>query len=302
MGVVSPKGPNPFESNPNSPRYTQMYDLHKRLQYRGLISEFDAAVLNGISNIANIQPLTIEEVEAGDIALIGNRVGTVYQVQRDDVDQVEKVIAVVVDEHMNYLTPLDRVTPANQSYLNDNIRRTTYNFGVADDDEDVTIVSNDLMDTNAVPVKPGMIIFLKRATHDPKTWNKIAQSVKEHNEKVHPGGLVELTVENITGEEEADIVFEGKIELSNFTDLIPGGYEVIIQEEGTGIEAFQTGDQDQTDIIGSIINFAVEDGEIPINLTFTGPTDGAYTGIINVYVGGVIVETKTFTITITDPA
>lgn len=148
MGVITPKGPNPFETNTGNPRYTQLSQFKNDFMRAGLPG--DAEAIFGHGYIVTAEPI------AGDIALLGNRVGVVTAVAKTG-----SVYNNVTLKYKNQVT-------ANLDTIQIVLRST------------VTVPANAVLNGNVgYACSLGTILFIKARTTDQSTWTAEAQNAAQ---------------------------------------------------------------------------------------------------------------------------
>ena len=93
MGLLQPKGPNPHETDVNSPRYTEASKASKRATEMGISGDAATLLGRGFERVF-IQSDMEFKTEAGDFAYIGNRVGMVTGVTKNVTTQKVETITV----------------------------------------------------------------------------------------------------------------------------------------------------------------------------------------------------------------
>lgn len=160
MGVINPKGPNPFETNTGSARYTELSNLKNNFIVAGLPGDAEV-IFGGRGHDVTIKPVV------GDIAILGSRKGIVTAVSKTGL-----VYNNVTFKYVNYrgvLTTLQVVL------------RTTVN-----------VPANAVLSGNVgYACSLGTVLFLRTRTNDFNTWPQVAQIAEER--KVAPVRMTSIS-------------------------------------------------------------------------------------------------------------
>lgn len=150
MGVITPKGPNPFETNTANARYTQLSQLKNNFILAGLPGDAEV-IFGGRGHNVTIEPVV------GDIAVMGSRKGTVTAVSKTGSAYNNVTFKYV--NHRGVLTTMQVV-----------LRST------------VTVPSGAVLAGNVgYACTLGTILFLRTRTDDPLTWTPEARNAYERN-------------------------------------------------------------------------------------------------------------------------
>ena len=168
MGLLQPKGPNPHETDVNSPRYTEASKASKRATEMGISGDAATLLGRGFERVF-IQSDMEFKTEAGDFAYIGNRVGMVTAVTKNATTQ--KVETITVVEDLGAL-PLDwRATPAEFGYDDNGPGSTTKTTTYAIDPS----YASEVINGGGALLTTGTILICRKRTADKTTWTKEAQ-------------------------------------------------------------------------------------------------------------------------------
>lgn len=168
MGLLQPKGPNPHETDVNSPRYTEASKASKRATEMGISGDAATLLGRGFERVF-IQSDMEFKTEAGDFAYIGNRVGIVSAVTKNIT--TGKVETITVVEDLGAL-PLDwRATPAEFGYDDNGPGSTTKTTTYAIDPS----VAAEVINGGGALLTTGTILICRKRTNDKTTWTKEAQ-------------------------------------------------------------------------------------------------------------------------------
>lgn len=196
MGLLQPKGPNPHETNVNSPRYTEASKASKRATEMGISGDAATLLGRGFERVF-IQSDMEFKTEAGDFAYIGNRVGLVSSVTKNIT--TGKVQTITVVEDLGAL-PLDwRATPAEFGYNNNGPGSTTKTTTYAIDPS----VAAEVINGGGALLTTGTILICRKRTADKTTWTKEAQDAYLQQRKFGPQP-VSISINPKTEEVEAD--------------------------------------------------------------------------------------------------
>ena len=169
MGLLESKGPNPHETNVNSPRYTEASQASKRATEMGISGDAATLLGRGFERVF-IQSDMEFKTEAGDFAYIGNRVGMVTAVTKNVTTQ--KIETITVVEDLGAL-PLDwRATPAEFGYDDNGPGSTTKTTTYAIDPS----VASEVTNAGGVLLGTGTILICRKRTDDKSTWTQEAQN------------------------------------------------------------------------------------------------------------------------------
>ena len=169
MGLLKSKGPNPHETNVNSPRYTEASKASKRATEMGISGDAATLLGRGFERVF-IQSDMEFKTEAGDFAYIGNRVGMVTAVTKNVTTQ--KVETITVVEDLGAL-PLDwRATPAEFGYDDNGPGSTTKTTTYAIDPS----VASEVINSGGALLTTGTILICRKRTADKTTWTPEAQA------------------------------------------------------------------------------------------------------------------------------
>jgi len=264
MGLLQPKGPNPHETNVNSPRYTPASQASKRATEMGISGDAATLLGRGFEEIF-IQSDMEFKTSAGDFAYIGNRVGMVSAVTKNVTTQ--KIETITVVEDLGAL-PLDwRETPADFGYDDNGPGSTTKTTTYAIDPS----VAREVINSGGLLLTTGKILICRKRTTDKTTWPKVAQSASLFQDKFAPAAASVKIIENIVLINVSD--YEGRKfnavvlpELS-VQDVIwtietnPGSGDIEIDTDGTILTEgmFADSDQDLTVTATSVTNPALSD-------------------------------------------
>ena len=176
MGLLQPKGPNPHETDVNSPRYTEASKASKRATEMGISGDAATLLGRGFERVF-IQSDMEFKTEAGDFAYIGNRVGLVSSVTKNIT--TGKVQTITVVEDLGAL-PLDwRATPAEFGYDDNGPGSTTKTTTYAIDPS----VASEVINADGVLLGTGTILICRKRTADRSTWTKEAQAAHLFQQK-----------------------------------------------------------------------------------------------------------------------
>lgn len=170
--TLQSKGPNPFETNTASPRYTELSRLKGDWVRAGLFSDAAAFYGSGHEFIYG-RPQSIEtDAAVGDTVLLGNRMGKIQTILKDDDDNF---VGYEVYEDLRAL-PLDYSDDAEgYGYASDNTKvGRKVNYILAQGAEETGILNGNINQA----VTPGSLIVLKNPTTNEQTWPKIAQDAQ----------------------------------------------------------------------------------------------------------------------------
>ena len=196
MGLLQPKGPNPHETDVNSPRYTEASKASKRATEMGISGDAATLLGRGFERVF-IQSDMEFKTEAGDFAYIGNRVGMVTAVTKNATTQ--KVETITVVEDLGAL-PLDwRATPAEFGYDDNGPGSTTKTTTYAIDPS----VASEVINGGGALLTTGSILICRKRTADKTTWTKEAQDAYLQQRKFGPQP-VSITITPETEETPAD--------------------------------------------------------------------------------------------------
>ena len=184
MGLLQPKGPNPHETDVNSPRYTEAGNVSKRATEMGISGDAATLLGRGFERVF-IQSDMEFKTEAGDFAYIGNRVGMVSAVTKNI--RTGKVQTITVVEDLGAL-PLDwRATPAEFGYNDNGPGSTTKTTTYAIDPS----VAAEVINGGGALLTTGTILICRKRTADKTTWTKEAQDAALFQAKFDPPAIVE---------------------------------------------------------------------------------------------------------------
>ena len=184
MGLLQPKGPNPHETDVNSPRYTEAGNVSKRATEMGISGDAATLLGRGFERVF-IQSDMEFKTEAGDFAYIGNRVGMVSAVTKNI--RTGKVQTITVVEDLGAL-PLDwRATPAEFGYNDNGPGSTTKTTTYAIDPS----VAAEVIKGGGALLTTGTILICRKRTADKTTWTKEAQDAALFQAKFDPPAIVE---------------------------------------------------------------------------------------------------------------
>ena len=176
MGLLQPKGPNPHETNVNSPRYTEASKASKRATEMGISGDAATLLGRGFERVF-IQSDMEFKTEAGDFAYIGNRVGMVSAVTKNIT--TGKVQTITVVEDLGAL-PLDwRATPAEFGYDDNGPGSTTKTTTYAIDPS----VAAEVINGGGALLTTGSILICRKRTADKTTWTPEAQAAALFQDK-----------------------------------------------------------------------------------------------------------------------
>lgn len=179
MGLLQPKGPNPHETDVNSPRYTEASKASKRATEMGISGDAATLIGRGFERVF-IQSDMEFKTEAGDFAYIGNRVGMVSAVIKNIT--TGKVETITVVEDLGAL-PLDwRATPAEFGYDDNGPGSTTKTTTYAIDPS----VAAEVINGGGALLTTGTILICRKRTADKTTWTKEAQDAYLQQRKFGP--------------------------------------------------------------------------------------------------------------------
>lgn len=179
MGLLQPKGPNPHETDVNSPRYTEASKASKRATEMGISGDAATLIGRGFERVF-IQSNMELEIEAGDFAYIGNRVGLVTNVTLTRPGRNIETITVVED--LGAL-PLDwRQDPAGFGYDDNGPGSTTKTTTYAIDPS----VAAEVINGGGALLSTGTILICRKRTADRSTWTKEAQDQYLYNRSKLP--------------------------------------------------------------------------------------------------------------------
>jgi hypothetical protein len=178
MGLLEPKGPNPHETDVNSPRYTEASQASKRATEMGISGDAATLLGRGFEQVF-IQSDMEFKTEAGDFAYIGNRVGLVSDVEKDEDG---KVLTITVVEDLGAL-PLDwREDPAGFGYDDNGPSSTTKTTTYAIDPS----VAAEVINGGGALLTTGTILICRKRTTDKTTWTPEAQAADLFQKKFEP--------------------------------------------------------------------------------------------------------------------
>ena len=184
MGLLESKGPNPHETNVNSPRYTPASQASKRATEMGISGDAATLLGRGFERVF-IQSDMEFKTEAGDFAYIGNRVGMVTVVTKQL--GTGRVQTITVVEDLGAL-PLDwRATPAEFGYDDNGPGSTTKTTTYAIDPS----VASEVTNAGGVLLGTGTILICRKRTADKTTWTPEAQAAALFQAKFDPPAIVE---------------------------------------------------------------------------------------------------------------
>ena len=197
MGTLKQGGPNPYETDVNSERYTAINKIDNRVTTMGIIGDADTLIGKGFERqfiAANMEL----NVEAGDFAYCGNRVGMVTAVTKNGT--TGKIETITVREEIGQL-PLDWKDEAEAFGYTDDVNSTSrivvYAIGEG--------LSDDVINGAGVLLGTGSILVCKKKTSDKSTWTQEAQNADLFQEKQKPKAVsIEITPTN------ADRIFTGE--------------------------------------------------------------------------------------------
>ena len=179
MGLLESKGPNPHETNVNSPRYTEASQASKRATEMGISGDAATLLGRGFERVF-IQSDMEFKTEAGDFAYIGNRVGMVTAVTKNVTTQ--KVETITVVEDLGAL-PLDwRATPAEFGYDDNGPSSTTKTTTYAIDPS----VASEVINGGGALLTTSTILICRKRTADKTTWTPEAQAAALFQSKFDP--------------------------------------------------------------------------------------------------------------------
>ncbi len=169
MGVTTPKGPNPFETNTGAARYTQLSQFKNDFLRAGLPGDAEAIFGRGLD--VTTQPV------AGDVALLGNRIGVVTGTSKTGVNYNNVTL-----KYKNQVTgELDTIQI---------VLRST-----------VTVPTNAVLGGHVgYACSLGTILFLKSRTDDPQTWTPEARAAAERNVAAVVEGVMTQNVTSPIGD------------------------------------------------------------------------------------------------------
>jgi len=148
MGVMSQKGPNPFETNSASLRYTQLSQFKNDFMRAGLPG--DAEAIFGRGYIVTAEPVQ------GDVALLGNRIGVVTAISKTGVNYNNVTL-----KYKNQVT-------GNLDTIQIVLRST------------VTVPSGAVLGGHVgYACSLGTILFIKSHTTDQSTWTQEARNAEQ---------------------------------------------------------------------------------------------------------------------------
>ena len=183
MGLLEPKGPNPHETDVNSPRYTEASQASKRATEMGISGDAATLLGRGFERVF-IQSDMEFKTEAGDFAYIGNRVGMVTAVTKNITTQ--KVETITVVEDLGAL-PLDwRATPAEFGYDDNGPGSTTKTTTYAIDPS----VASEVINGGGALLTTGTILICRKRTADKTTWTPEAQAAALFQAKFDPPAIL----------------------------------------------------------------------------------------------------------------
>lgn len=183
MGLLQPKGPNPHETDVNSPRYTEANKAFKRATEMGISGDAATLIGRGFERVF-IQSDMEFKTEAGDFAYIGNRVGIVSDVTKNIT--TGKVETITVVEDLGAL-PLDwRATPAEFGYDDNGPGSTTKTTTYAIDPS----VAAEVINGGGALLTTGTILICRKRTADKTTWTPEAQAAALFQAKFESGPTV----------------------------------------------------------------------------------------------------------------
>lgn len=179
MGTLQPKGPNPRETDVNSPRYTEASKAATRPTEMGISGDAALLIGKGFEEVF-IQSNMEFDIAAGDYAYCGNRVGMVTAVTKNVT--TGKVETITVVEDLGAL-PLDwREDPAGFGYDDNGPSSTTKTTVYAVD----PAVAAEVINGGGVLLGKGNILVCRQRTTDPTTWTPEAQAAATFQEKQKP--------------------------------------------------------------------------------------------------------------------
>ena len=183
MGLLQPKGPNPHETDVNSPRYTEANKASKRATEMGISGDAATLLGRGFERVF-IQSDMEFKTEAGDFAYIGNRVGMVTAVTKDV--RTGRVQTITVVEDLGAL-PLDwRATPAEFGYDDNGPGSTTKTTTYAIDPS----VAAEVINGGGALLTTGTILICRKRTADKTTWTPEAQAAALFQAKFDPPAIL----------------------------------------------------------------------------------------------------------------
>lgn len=183
MGLLQPKGPNPHETDVNSPRYTEASKASKRATEMGISGDAATLLGRGFERVF-IQSDMEFKTEAGDFAYIGNRVGMVTAVTKDV--RTGRVQTITVVEDLGAL-PLDwRATPAEFGYDDNGPGSTTKTTTYAIDPS----VAAEVINGGGALLTTGTILICRKRTADKTTWTPEAQAAALFQAKFDPPAIL----------------------------------------------------------------------------------------------------------------
>ena len=187
MGLLQPKGPNPHETDVNSPRYTEASKASKRATEMGISGDAATLLGRGFERVF-IQSDMEFKTEAGDFAYIGNRVGMVTAVTKNATTQ--KVETITVVEDLGAL-PLDwRATPAEFGYDDNGPGSTTKTTTYAIDPS----VASEVINGGGALLTTGTILICRKRTADKTTWTPEAQAAALFQAKFDPPAIIPQSI------------------------------------------------------------------------------------------------------------
>lgn len=179
MGLLQPKGPNPHETDVNSPRYTEANKASKRATEMGISGDAATLIGRGFERVF-IQSDMEFKTEAGDFAYIGNRVGIVTAVTKHV--GTGRVQTITVVEDLGAL-PLDwREDPAGFGYDDNGPGSTTKTTTYAIDPS----VAREVINGGGALLTTGTILICRKRTTDKTTWTPEAQAAALFQAKFDP--------------------------------------------------------------------------------------------------------------------
>lgn len=169
MPPMTPKGPNPLITDPNSPYFTELSNLGARWVTTGLAGDAQTFSGRGYDQYfidTNFQDKI--DIAVGDFVLLGNRSGVVTAVNLNDDE--DKVISIAVREDMKYLPNDYRENPEAYGY-------TESGF-----DREIIYILDPTAETEGIQYAKGFLfignlLVMKQRTNDPATWGKYANDV-----------------------------------------------------------------------------------------------------------------------------
>lgn len=169
MGVITQKGPNPFETNTASPRYTQLSQFKNDFQRAGLPGDAEAIFGRGL--------ITTPDPVVGDVALLGNRIGIVTAVSKTGTNYNNVTL-----KYKNEVTgEMDTIQI---------VLRST-----------VTVPTGAVLGGHVGRAcSLGTILFLRTRTEDPQTWTAEARNAFERNAGKPTAGSIAQNVTTPIGD------------------------------------------------------------------------------------------------------